>query len=160
MAVLLKQWNETGTMPEQWRKSKRMRAYIKKRYPKTYGEKLEQLDTHKLAKEKVVQSQESEIAEYDLSEEFSQYVVDGIYSRYQENPGQRQFSVGDRVLVNDNGLVNEPARVSLSYNRIWKDIQITGVACYWVVFDRGAEMAAADPRFKPCNVEVGHLKPM
>lgn len=43
MAELLKQWNETGVMPEQWRHSKQMKTYIKKRYPKTYAAKLEKL---------------------------------------------------------------------------------------------------------------------
>ena len=41
--TLIDQWKETGVMPEQWRKSHQMRSYIKRRYPKTYNSKLEQL---------------------------------------------------------------------------------------------------------------------
>jgi hypothetical protein len=117
-----------------------------------------------------MQGQESEVkwAEYDLSEEFSQYVIDGVYSRYQETPGQRQFKLGDRVLVTDNGKVNEPGTVSMGYNGIYKDVQITGTVCYWIVFDRGEKLARAsykgvpdDVRFySPCNVEADRLTPM
>jgi hypothetical protein len=92
-----------------------------------------------------------------VEDQFKQYIVDGVYRHYEETPGQRQFQLNDRVLVNDNGHVNEPATVSLSYNGIWKDILNIGIACYWVVFDREAEMAASDPRFKPYNVEASRL---
>jgi hypothetical protein len=115
-----------------------------------------------------MQGPEIEFAEYDLSVEFSQYVVDGVYCRYQETPGQRQFNLGDRVLVTDNGKVNEPGTVSMGYNGIYKDIQITGTTCYWIVFDKGEKFASASYKgvsddiryYAPCNVEVGHLTPM
>jgi hypothetical protein len=92
-----------------------------------------------------------------VEDQFRQYIVDGVYMHYEETPGQRQFKPNDRVLVNCNGMVNEPATVSLSYNGIYKDIQITGIACYWIVFDKEAILSASDPRFRPSNIEANYL---
>lgn len=86
-----------------------------------------------------------------------EHVIDGVYMAERESLGQQQFSLGDRVLVNCNGHVNEPGTISLSYNGIWKDVQSTGTACYWIVFDREGEMVASDPRFRPGGTESYHL---
>jgi hypothetical protein len=86
-----------------------------------------------------------------------EHVTDGVYMADRETPGQAQFELGDHVLVNVNGMVNEPGTISLSYSGIWKDVQTTGTVCYWLVFDREGEMVGTDPRFRPSGIEAHFL---